>query len=87
MIIAILAGMSMFIVYCMLVDLVDKHLAYGGAKHVLVRIALTTLILIVVAEVFGNFGLLGFFTVAVIDIILLVRKHCFVSFRETEGEK
>ncbi|MBA3855343.1 MAG: hypothetical protein C0507_00395 [Cyanobacteria bacterium PR.3.49] len=84
MIIAILAGMSMFIVYCMLVDLVDKHLAYGGAKHVLVRIALTTLILIVVAEVFGNFGLLGFFTVAVIDIILLVRKHLTQKARQSD---
>jgi len=35
MIIALLGGMSLFFVYCLVVDLVDKHLAYGAAKNFL----------------------------------------------------
>lgn len=82
MFISLLAGMSLFFVYCMLVELVDRHLGYGGGKHLLARIAITTLIAILIAEIFGNFGLLGFFICAVIDIVLLVRKR-----RMSKGEK
>lgn len=68
-----LAGVVLYFLFCVVCDNIEKRLPSGSIKILIGRALVTAVFLCFVAEVFRNFGLLGFGIAAVTDLVMVYR--------------